>query len=221
VTQREVPRRHERVIRALQGGGPAVPATLQHRVDTVAAAERAPLLSLPRFGPVRAATAALASAAVVALVIGLAAGAGHGPGVDQLTAISERTATEPKPASDGTLLAREFEGVTFPDWSREFGWRPIGARTDTVDGRAADTVFYTHDGHVIGYTVLAGDTVDPPDNATTLTREGVTLHRFRDGYRDVVMFERNGRTCMLAGHTIHENTLPELAAWRGDGEIQF
>jgi hypothetical protein len=218
--QRGVPEHHQRVIQALQAGGPVAPESLQRRVRSMVAADRG-LVSLPRLGPVRAATAALATAAVVALVIGLAAGAGSGPAVGELTAISERTATEPTPASDGALLAREFEGVTFPDWTREFGWRPAGARTDTVDGRRAETVFYTHDGHLIGYTVLAGDTVDPPENAATALHDGVRLHKFRDGYRDVVMFERNGRTCILAGYTIHENTLPKLAAWQGDGAVRF
>jgi hypothetical protein len=210
--------RHERVMRALQAGGPAASDTLERRVQRTveaAAAPRRPWLVRPQL------VATCAVAALAALVIGLAAGAAGGPSVADVTSVSALERTQPAPASNGALLDRSFEGVTFPDWTREFGWRPIGARTDTVDGRRAATVFYTHQGHVIGYTVLAGDPVKPPGSAATVTRDGVELHRFRDGDRDVVMFERNGRTCVLAGHVLHDDTLPTLASWQADGALRF
>jgi hypothetical protein len=209
--------RHERVVRALQAGGPAASDALHRRVQrTVDDLRPAPRLVLrPRLVAVCLATAA------TALALGLVAGAGGGPSVAAVTSLSALPPAQPAPASEGALLDRSFEGVTFPDWRREFGWRAIGARTDTVDGRRADTVFYTHEGHVIGYTVLAGDPVEPPRSASTVTRDGVELHRFRDGHRDVVMFERDGRTCVLAGHVIHRDTLAKLAAWQGDGSVRF
>jgi hypothetical protein len=207
--------RHQQVIRALQAGGPKAPDTLIERVQRI---EPARALPRTRRRPIMALAGA---AAVIALVIGLAAGAGGGPSVTALSELSAKPATQPTPATDGTLLAREFEGVTFPDWSREFGWHADGARSDTLDGRRADTVFYTHEGHRISYTVLAGDPIEPPASAATVTRDGVELHKFRDGHRDVVMFERNGRTCVLAGHVIHDDTLPKLASWQGDGAVRF
>jgi hypothetical protein len=213
-----IPERHARVANVLGTGGPEAPEALQQRVRRTV--ERSAPAVRPR--PVlRVLAPALAAAAVAALVVGLAVGAGGGPSVTALAAVSERPATGPAPEGDGALLAREFEGVAFPDWGREFGWHANGTRSDTIDGRRADTVFYTHEGHTIGYTVLAGEPIDPPESAATVTRDGVELHRFRDGHRDVVMFERNGRTCMLAGHVIHDDTLPKLASWQADGSVRF
>lgn len=209
------PEGHQRVIRALQAGGPKAPDALVDRVRRIEPARTVPR---PRRRPILALAGA---AAVVALVIGFAVGAGGGPSVTALSELSTRPATQPTPATDGILLAREFEGVTFPDWSREFGWHADGARTDTIDGRRADTVFYTHEGHRISYTVLAGDPIEPPGSAATVTRDGITMHEFRDGPRDVMMFERNGRTCVLAGHVIHDDTLAKLASWQGDGAVRF
>jgi hypothetical protein len=39
--------------------------------------------------------------------------------------------------------------------------------------------------------------------------------------RSVVMFERGGHTCVIAGHVIHADTLTKLATWRGDGAVRF
>jgi hypothetical protein len=162
----------------------------------------------PALVPV-AATVALAAVIAIATI-----SAGGRPDVETLASISERPATQPTPGGDGTLLDREFEGVSYPDWSREFGWMADGGRSDTFGGRRAETVFYTHHGHRIAYTVVEGDALEPPDGATTLNVDGVTLHRFRDGPRDVVTFERDGRTCVLSGDVLARETLIALAAWR-------
>jgi hypothetical protein len=164
---------------------------------------------------------AVAASVVLAAVVAVATFSGGGPGVEAVAGIGERPATKAAPDSDGTLLGREFEGVTFPDWTREFGWMAIGGRSDTVEGRRAETVFYTHQGHTIAYTVVEGDQLEPPEGATTMVVDGVTLHRFRDGERDVLTFERGGRTCVLAGMVLHDDTLPDLAAWHGDGAVDF
>jgi hypothetical protein len=206
----EISARHERVIRALRSGGPEVPATLVRPQAEPAPARRT-------WRPT--AIVAFAGAMLVAVVVALASGGG--PGARELAAMSHLPATQPSPASDGALLDRRFEGVTFPDWSREFGWMPDGARTDNVEGRDVETVFYTHHGHRIAYSVVSGDALDPPAGATTTRVDGVDVHRFRDGGRDVVMFERGGRTCVLAGHVIDPNTLVELASWQGDGAVRF
>jgi hypothetical protein len=47
------------------------------------------------------------------------------------------------------------------------------------------------------------------------------LHQFRDGPRDVVTFERDGRICVLGGEVIHPETLVELASWQGRGAVRF
>jgi hypothetical protein len=109
------------------------------------------------------------------------------------------------------LRARSFDGVPFPDWH---GWHAVGARSGTVAGRASRTVFYEHEGHRLAYTVVAGAPLAPPDAARTVRANGATLRVYRDGDHAVVVFERNGRTCVLAGHVIHEETAIRLAAWK-------
>jgi len=45
---------------------------------------------------------------------------------------------------------------------------------------------------------------------------------YRDGQRTVAVFERAGRTCVLAGVVHAEDTLVKLATWRGDdGTLKF
>jgi hypothetical protein len=212
MSSQEIPERHQRVIRALGSGGPAVPETL------FVPAHAAPPVRRPRlWAPAMAAVAA--GVALAVLVVALTT-AGD-PSMRAFASISARPATQPTPASDGALLAAQHEGVAFPDWSREFGWKAEGGRTDTIDGRRAETVFYMHHGHRIAYTVVAGAPLEPPDGATTRRFGGVTLVQFRDGPRDVVTFERGGRTCVLEGEVISAATLVELASWRGDGAVRF
>jgi hypothetical protein len=119
------------------------------------------------------------------------------------------------------LLKRRFEGVTFPNWTGRFDWIAVGSREDSVGGRRAATVFYHHTHHTIAYTVVAGEPLRPPASAARERVGGVVVHRFRDGPRDVVMFVRGGRTCVLAGEVHNPLTLVRLAAWRGDATEGF
>ena len=187
-----IPERHQRVSRLLGSGGPAVPDTLYIPAPEARPARRARLLLAP---------AVVAAGVALAVLVVVLTSAGDS-GVRAYASISARPATEPTPASDGALLARSFQGVAYPDWSREFGWMAEGARTDTIDGRRAESVFYMHHGHRIAYTVIAGAPLEPPAGATTRRVRGVTLVQFRDGPRDVVMFERGGRTCVLEGEVL-------------------
>jgi hypothetical protein len=230
----EVTERHRRVARAFQAGGPAVPEELQRRVERtwrtapLRGAERTWRTAPSRRETPRAwrlsALAATAGVVAVAAAIALISFAGGAPSMDALAAMSTRPATEATPAPDPsqpTLLRREFEGVAFPNWGDELGWRADGARADRIEGSAVDTVFYTHQGHRIAYTVLSGDRLEPPGDAVATTTGGVELHRFRRDGRDVVMFERGGYTCVLAGEVISVRTLVKLASWRGGGTVHF
>jgi hypothetical protein len=217
VTSHEIPERHRRVLHALQAGGPAVPAGLVDRVE-IAVRRPAPPRSwrLP-------ALAVAAATAVIAVVAVLAVTTSGSNSVTAAAALVDRAPTQPPPASSRghpALLGRHFEGVDFPDWSR-FGWMALGARTDTVDGRRTDTVFYTHHGHLIAYTVIAGEPLAPPGDTTTERSGGLELHRFRDGDRDVVTFVRNGRTCVLSGHVMSPDTIVRLGSWKGEGAVHF
>lgn len=214
MTSRQIPDRHQRVVRALQAGGPATPDSLVRRVEV--AVDRPARRFTWRLPALAAATAVAAVGLVLALVP-------HGPTVTDAAALVDRAPTRAAPGphpSRPALLDQRFEGVPYPDWSR-FHWMAMGARTDTVGDRRAETVYYTHHGHVIAYTVIAGEPLPPPDGATTERAGGLELHRFRDGHRDVVTFVRGGRSCVLSGHVISSDTIVELASWKGGGAIHF
>jgi anti-sigma factor RsiW len=211
---------HRRTAAALRGSGPSPPADLRRRLQVRAS-------PAPRRLPATRLRFALAGG-LAALVVGFGATLSGmlsaEPSATGAAALAARPATQPAPPQLATrpeLLARGVEGVAFPAWGAKFGWQPRGARTDETRGRRAVTVFYEHEGHRIGYTILSGPPLDPPADARRSRVAGVDLASWRDGMRTVVMFERGGHTCVLAGHVVHADTLPKLATWRGDGVIRF
>ena len=232
MSSQQVPEHHRRVIRALQSG-PRAPDRLHRRIEAMEAdaARLTPRLpSLRRRAAPRpllrpaVAAASVVGALVVVLVVALFV---DGPGesrVVQAAKLSLTPSTEATPHTDEqqpALLRRSFAGVTFPAWSEKFGWHADGARSDELDGRETATVFYRHTHHRIGYTVISGRAIEPPEDAETLNAGGLELHRFRLGFQDVVTFERNGRTCVLSGDVHDPDTLVKLASWRGDGSVDF
>lgn len=195
--QADLPVHHRRVVRALQSGGPAIPDTVLRRVEAIEARPARRPLRRPALAGAVAAVAALTLALVLSL---------SGPGSPTVVKAAELS---PLPAERATL--RGFAGVTYPDWSKRFGWFAVGGRHDQLDGRKTATAFYRHTHHRIGYTVISGRAIDPPDDAEVLTVNGLELHRFRLGAQDVVTFERNGRTCVLSGKVHDPYTLVKLA----------
>jgi hypothetical protein len=132
-------------------------------------------------------------------------------------------ATGPPPATDGVVLGAEVDGVKFPDWGSQFGWHETGLRSDVLDGRATKTVFYEHMGHRIAYTIVSGPALPVPERARTVKRNGLEIavyHDPRHGGHDIAVFQRGGKTCVLAGHVEEASTLLKLAAWRGGGDIR-
>jgi hypothetical protein len=206
---------HRRVAGALRGRGPVAPEALRRRVQTAPRPRSRPLVWL---APAAAAVALLV--AVVFVLPGVLAG---GPSVEQAAALAVRPATEPTPpmvAGQPEVLARDVDGVTFPEWGPEFGWHASGARTDEIAGRRAVTVFYRHMDHRIGYTIVSGKPLEVPERAQRMRVNGVDLAIYHDGERTVTVFERGGHTCILAGHVIHHDTMPKLASWKGNGAIK-
>jgi len=168
------------------------------------------------------AVAAIGVAAVLALAV--VSGIGNGPTIAEAARPAALAATAPAPARDlrrPTLLRASFGGVTYPDWDRQFGWRATGRREDSIDGRTAETVFYQHTHHRIGYTVVSGKPLKRPGHADRYEVNGLVMLAYKDERRDVVTFERNGRTCILAGVVHRRATLIKLAAWEADGAIAF
>jgi hypothetical protein len=214
---------HERVHRLLSTAGPATPPALRARLDEQSARANAPAR---RINPRTALAGAVATIAVAAvLTLTLVAELGNGLTVAEAARPSALAATAPAPAQDArrpTLLRASFAGVTYPDWNRRFGWRTTGRRQDSLDGgRTAETVFYQHTHHRIGYTVVSGKPLKPPGHAQRFVVNGLQMLAYKDGRRDVVTFERDGRTCVLAGVVHRRSTLIKLASWKADGAIVF
>jgi hypothetical protein len=216
--------RQRRAIQAARGAAPAAPPALERRVTADLRRAGASRRGAGLLRPVAVATTAFALA-IAALAIGLSMRSDPAPSVLAVVNLGRNGPVAPPPPTERDrpeLLDREFAGVTFPNWSETLGWVPSGVRTDRLDGRRASTVFYTHEGHQVAYTVVDGDALEPPPDARRMVVDGLEHHmlRLRDG-RDVVMFNRNGKTCVVAGHVIEQATIHRLAAWNGRGHVRF
>ncbi|MGD9694268.1 MAG: hypothetical protein AB7V42_01230 [Thermoleophilia bacterium] len=165
---------------------------------------------------------AVAAVAVALLALLLPSGSG-GPTLAGAVDLATRSAG-PSPAPDPAvpvLYEGAVDGVAFPVWTDEFGWRPDGARTDDLDGREAGTLWYAKEGRRIAYTIVAGAALDVPDGAGAVSRDGVALRVLTRGDRLVVTWLRSGRTCVLSGVGVDEDTLLKLAVWKGAGRVGF
>jgi len=96
------------------------------------------------------------------------------PTLDEAAAFGGQPATGPAPAAQGKLLAAEQDGVAFPEWDTKFGWEATGIRTGEVEGRDATTVYHEKEGKTLAYTIVGGDALDVPDDARSVTAEGVS-----------------------------------------------
>jgi hypothetical protein len=206
--------RQRRVTEALRGG--PVPQDAALALPSMARPFRDPLRAL-RLPALAAALAAVVAAAVVLVPQGNSPGVATAAGLGMLRA----EGAAPPRLADAPLLAGGVDGVAFPDWHEVFGWHARGSRADVIDGRETRTVFYVHMGHRIGYTIVAGSTLELPEGAEIVRRNGVEIALFRDGPRDVAVFVRNGLTCILSGEVLDRDTLVKLAAWHADGAIAF
>jgi hypothetical protein len=215
--------RQLRVSRALGGGGPATPVALRSRLAGRSAA-RQPARSRSR-ARLALAGGVAAAALAVALMVTIFTDGGGSLTVAEAARPSSLAATGAAPATNErrpALLRATFAGVSYPDWERDFEWFATGQRRDSlVGGRNAHTIFYRHTHHRIGYTVVSGTALDPPERGERYVVNGLEMLAYKDGSRDVLTFVRNGRTCVLAGEVHRRSTLVKLASWKGNGTIAF
>lgn len=165
-----------------------------------------------------------ACAAVALLVVLLLPSSGSEPSVVATARLSELPATRasvPVDPENPKLLAVSSAGVPFPNFEDQFGWDEAGDRSDELDGRSSRTVFYERGGHRIGYTITAGNPIEPPPGSQRTTVDGVVFSTASDGGQEIVTWLREGRTCVLAGRGVSRTELVELAAWTGKGSIPF
>ena len=110
-----------------------------------------------RLGFALPATTAVAGALAVILVAG---GGTTGPTLAQTVRVTLAAATYPAPAErDTATLRAAAAGISFPYWQKTVGWRAVGARTDRIDGRYVQTVFYGWRGSRVGYAIVSGAAV--------------------------------------------------------------
>jgi hypothetical protein len=212
--------KQRRAVAALRSVDERAPAWLRARVQPEARRRerRRFSFSLPLAGGLAA-----GAAFAVLLALLLPGGAG-GPTVVEASELAAQPAMAPAPSpvrSEPAVLDARAEELAFPNWAREFGWRATGRREDEIDGRRAVTVFYEKDGRRIGYTIVSGDPIDPPGEASTANREGVVLRGLSAGGRTIVTWLRDGHTCVLSGTDIEPAALLDLAAWQGKGAVEF
>jgi anti-sigma factor RsiW len=197
------------------------PLPLRERIESE---RRAPSARVRRrrFAIAGALAAGAAAAALVAVLV-LPSGTG-GPTVVEAAQLAELPATEqrvPVDPANPAVLTEDVEGIPFPNLRPEFGWRAAGARSDELEGRETRTVFYERRGQRIGYTILAGDAIDPPEDATPSVLSDVDLNSLDDDGREIVTWLRGGLTCVLSGEGVSPAELRELAAWKGEGTVPF
>ncbi len=209
--------KQRRALAALRSVDERAPAWLRARVEPERR-RRGFRVPLPLAGGL-----AVGAAFAVLLALVLPGGAG-GPSVVEAAELATRPAAAPAPRtdpSDPAVLDARAEGLAFPSWAKEFGWRATGRRMDEIDGRRAVTVFYEKEGRRIGYTILSGDPIDPPDEARRTVQDGTVLRGLTSDGRVIVTWLRAGKTCVLSGSGVEPDVLLDLAAWKGMGAVQF
>jgi hypothetical protein len=213
--------RQRTAVAALRGLEVAAPAGLHARIEAERARPSAPVRRRRLSIAGGLATATAAAALVAALVLPTGSG---GPTVVEAAQLSDLPATQasvPPDPSNPKLLAASGDGVPFPNLEGEFGWRQGGARSDELDGRETKTVYYERGGKRIGYTIISGKAIDPPDGASRTELNGVDLASTSDGPKRIVTWLREGRTCVLSGNGVSDAELLELASWKGEGSVPF
>ena len=169
-----------------------------------------------RFAYAGAAAAALAAVAL-ALVLALPSGTPGAPSVSDAAALAARGPVQAAPAPDPSMpvarLHRSVGEVYFPNWTSNFGWQAIGARTDKLGGRTAVTVYYKWKDETIAYTIVHSPPLAEP-SVTATNWDGTQLRTLELNGRTVVTWRRAGDTCVLSGTGVKAAALQRLAAWK-------
>jgi hypothetical protein len=224
---RELLAKQRATIAALRAAAAPAPEALRDRVAAAARGRARSRLRPALAGALRpalAGAAALAAAAAVVLALALPEGSPEGPDVAEAAALATRPPTEPAPGrydDQPTLLERTSDGLRFPRWQPQFGWRASGARADRLDGHRAVTVYYRRGGRTLGYTIVAAPALRVPDGAARANSGGADFHSFRRAGRVVVTWRRAGRTCVLSARGVGRDTLLALAGWRAEGRLRY
>jgi anti-sigma factor RsiW len=155
------------------------------------------------------------AAVALALVLALPAGTPGAPSVSDAAALAARGPTQaappPDPASAGSRLRQSVGEVYFPNWATGFGWRAVGARSDSLGGHRAVTVYYEWKGKRVAYTIVSAPPLAEP-SAHKVVVKGTELRVQTIDGRLVVSWREAGDTCVLSGTGVSAARLQELAA---------
>jgi hypothetical protein len=209
-----------RAIELVGGLDDRAPLALREQLESIREGSAPKRKRTRRFGLAGAITTAAACLAVaLAVIVGSGA---SGPTLAKASAFTLQPATGPAPSHtfDGTLNLN-VDGVPYPYWDDDFGWKATGSRVDKVDGRTATTVFYRKGKLRVGYTIVTGKSVKLPGSAEKTTRKGTTFHIAPLHGATVVTWERRGHSCILSGVNVSREKLLKLAAWKDAGALPY
>ena len=209
--------RERRVVAALHQARAADRAPDRLRARIEAARPQRSAVARRRLGYAGGLAGALAAVAL-ALVLALPSGAPGAPSVSDAAALAARgpdqAAPALNPASPRSLLVQNVGEVYFPNWATHFGWRAVGARTDTLGGRRAVTVYYQWKNRRVAYTIVAAPALAQPAAHRTWLNGTELRTLVLDGHL-IVTWRESGDTCVLSGSGVSASRLQKLAAWSG------
>jgi hypothetical protein len=166
---------------------------------------------------------AVCAAVVVALVLALGGSGSSGLSVGEAAALTLRPAMSPAPPENRVRraqLAANVEGLAFPYWGEQFGWRSSGSRVDRISGRTVTTVFYGDNrGQRVGYAIVGGSTPRVSGGGTVIWRAGTPYRLQSENGGHAVVWLRAGHLCVVAGRGVSEATLLSLASWDDHGAV--
>jgi anti-sigma factor RsiW len=154
--------------------------------------------------------------AAVIVILALLAARNHGLDVrgEAHLALARATLAPPRQsANDRAVLTAAVGGAAFPSW-RGRGWRATGARSDALDGRSVETVFYDSSGYGrVGYSIVAGSPLAVGNAQSVRRYAGVSYAVLKFDGATVVTWPRDGHTCVLASRRAPVAVLLGLAGW--------
>jgi hypothetical protein len=210
----EIPEREQRVADLLRQAGASTraPEGLRAQIGELREGpvrrRRTPPIWLPSLR-LRLGGLAAVAVVVVALVVTLGGGSTAPPSLSQVAALSGRgpagPAPGPLPSASTTLLTAAVGSLHFPNWQGDGGWRSSGERTDRIQGRTVRTVFYTHAGTRLAYSIVAS----PVLAGSRVANSRYTV--LQAGSRVTVVWVVDGHTCTLTGTGSSAESLWSLA----------
>jgi len=164
----------------------------------------------------RAGAALALAAGAIALAIGLSGGSASSLSSSQEAALTLSAATmgpPPENPADHGELAVGVDGIAFPSWAEQPGWRATGSRVGRLDGRAVRTVFYSEaQGRRVGYAIVSGTPAPRVQGGTVIWRHGTAYRLTSQHDLPVLTWKRDGRLCILAGRHVGFPALLALAS---------